>query len=69
MDLGRYEYSHIELVSALSGRDCVFKAPGICCICYVVDVLYSRICLLSHAPKVKSAMSGHRILSIFEGIR
>ena len=56
MALGRYKYALIELVSALYERDCVFSAPGIC---YVVDILYSRICLLSHAPMVQSAMSWH----------
>ena len=56
MGLCRYNYSHIELVSTLYGRDCGFRAPGIC---YVVDILYSRICLLSHAPMVQSAMSWH----------
>ena len=37
MDLGGYEYSHIELVSALYGHACVFRAPGIC---YVVNIFY-----------------------------
>ena len=27
--LDRYKCSHIELVSALHGRDCVFKASGV----------------------------------------
>ena len=29
MGLCRYNYSHIELVSTLYGRDCGFRAPGI----------------------------------------
>ena len=68
MALGRYKYALIELVSALYERDCVFSAPGIC---YVVDTLYSRVCLLSHAPRVQSAISGHprTYPSIFEGLR
>ena len=68
MALGRYKYALIELVSALYERDCVFSAPGIC---YVVDTLYSRVCLLSHASRVQSAISGHprTYPSIFEGLR
>ena len=62
MALDRYKYSHIELISALYGRDYVFKAPGIC---YEIDIMYSRICLLSHAPRVQSAMSGHLHMKLF----
>ena len=62
MALDRYKYSHIDLISALYGRDCVFKAPGIC---YEIDIMYSRICLLSHSPRVQSAMSGHLHMKLF----
>ena len=62
MALDRYIYSHIDLISALYGRDCVFKAPGIC---YEIGIIYSRICLLSHAPTAQSAMFGHLHTDLF----
>ena len=62
MALDRYKYSHIELVSALYGRNCIFKAPSKC---YKIGIVYSRICLLSHAPRVQSAMFGHLHTNLF----
>ena len=71
MALDRYKYSHIELISALYGRDYVFKTPGIC---NEIDIMYSRICLLSHAPRVQSGMhvwtSTYEVIpSVFGNIR